>query len=120
MSNDHRSTPLAPDAERTPDYGRPVIVGSGVWFGFCRFRIEEVPAFRAYYLLPWRRLGIVFKVALDGTPWAIKGRKYLVNCERDFWRAALGKYAIGILKRSLPNTEISHANPNTNPATSGQ
>jgi|GEM_PF-6707157 len=77
-------------------------------FGLWRCRIEEVPEFRSYYIVLFRRVGIIFKVAMDGTPWTRKGREYIVDCEGSFFRAALGKYAIGILKRLLPNHRITN------------
>lgn len=83
-------------------------VGSGVWLGSCRWRIDEVPAFRSYYFVVFGRIGIVVKIAKDGTPWTRHGRKYHLDFEGEFARFALGKYALGILKGSVPNDKISN------------
>jgi hypothetical protein len=113
MTNDHSSILPAPAAGQTTARVKPVVVGSGGWFGF-RWRRENASDHRALYVIvPTCRIGIVAKVATDGTPWRIDGRRYFINASGGFVRIAVWKYAVGIMKRPLPNNEFRGARRET-------
>lgn len=74
------------------------------WFGrFWRIIDVEADHIAHYRILP-SRVGLVLKVATDGTPWTLKGKRYHVAISGASWQFALGKYAVGILWRvPVPN-----------------
>ena len=98
--------------DKIPEKLETVSVVSNGWLGGFWQRIDVHPEYIAHYRLLPRRVGLVLKVATDGTPWTRNGKRYHVAISEGWWRFALGKYAVGILWRTpLPNTEVSNPAP---------
>lgn len=70
-----------------------------------RFRRENASDHRALYvIIPVCRIGIVAKVATDGTPWTFEGSRYFFRHSGGWTRVTIGKYALGVFWRvSSPN-----------------
>lgn len=87
-----------------PDDGNGAAVVSTGGFGlFVRWRHQIEAEADARYWLVFRRIGIVVKRALDGTPWTYKGRRYFARIADHSLRVALGKWVVAFSLRR-PNT----------------